>query len=361
MATTTSRRPRASQRATEGGARPLAAGNVVKVGAVALLLAALLNSESLLELAERQPPDAFTHRLGTAVFEPLHRAAELTLLDRPGEWIDDARGLNQEASTGFEELAAGAGPAEPATATTVPAPGASTPTVAPTAPPTTPAPGPPTADNPLRIYLAGDSLAQGWGQVLQGQLAGSAVYDVDEHVKVSSGLTRPDFFNWPDALQEDVDSYQPQVVVVTFGGNDGQPLRDDDGDYHDVTSPEWAEVYGARTGAVMDYLGANGRKLIWVGVPNAKSESLNQRMEIIRRVAMAEAAKRPHVTYVDAWELFQGPAGGFAEYVIDDDGVAKPMRANDGYHMSFTGYERWARAIKTAIDAQLVALGGQPG
>jgi len=361
MATTASRGPRAVRRTTEGGARPLAAGNVVKVGGAALLLAALLNSESLLELAERQPPGSFTNRLGTAVFEPLHRIAELTMLDRPGEWIDDVRGLNHEASTGFDELAAGVGPAEPAPVTGVAFPGESVPSVAPTAPPTTPAPGPPTADNPLRIYLAGDSLAQGWGEVLQGQLAKSDIYEVEDHVKSSTGLTRPDFFNWPDALQDDVESFQPQVVVVTFGGNDGQPLRDDEGDYHDVGEPEWAAVYGARTGAVMDYLGAGERKLIWVGVPNAKSESLNERMEVIRGVAMAEAQKRPNVAYIDSWALFQGPAGGFAEYIIDDDGVAKPMRANDGYHMSFTGYERWAREVKAEIDAQLVALGGEPG
>ena len=66
------------------------------------------------------------------------------------------------------------------------------------------------------------------------------VYDVEERVKSSTGLTRPDYFNWPDTLQDDVESYQPQVVVVTFGGNDGQPLKDDDGDYHDVGDP-WRE------------------------------------------------------------------------------------------------------------------------
>jgi hypothetical protein len=355
MATTTSRRPKpAGPHPTEGGARPLAAGNVLKVGAGALVLAALLNSESLLELAERQPPGSWTNDIGTAVFEPLHRAAELTLLDRPGEWIDDLRGLNREATTGFDELAAGAG--VPSTATSTPAEGA--PSVPPTAPPTTPPPGPPTADNPLRVYLAGDSLAQGWGEVLQGQLAKSDIYDVEENVRASTGLTRPDFFNWPDALQDDVESYQPQVAVVTFGGNDGQPLKDDNGDVHDVTDPEWAAVYAARTGAVMDYLSAGGRKLIWVGVPNAKGESLNQRMDIIRRVAKAEAEKRPQVTYVDSWALFQGSGGGFAEYIIDRDGVAKPMRANDGYHMTFAGYERWARAVKEEIDRQLAALGG---
>ncbi len=357
MATTASRRPKPVRRSTEGGARPLAAGNVVKVGAAALVLAALLNSESLLDLAERQPPGSWTNEVGTALFEPLHRTAELTMLDRPGEWIDDLRGLNDEATTGFDELAAGAG--GPTTATS--APPAAGATVPPTAPPTAPPPGPPTPDNPLRIYLAGDSLAQGWGEVLQGQLAQSDIYDVDEHVRAATGLTRPDYFNWPDALQDDVESYQPQVAVVTFGGNDGQPLKDDEGDVHDVTEPEWAEVYASRTGAVMDYLSAGGRKLIWVGVPNAKSESLNLKMEIIRRVAKAEAEKRPDVAYVDSWALFQGPGGGYAEYVIDEDGVARAMRANDGYHMTFAGYERWAGAVKAEIDKQLVALGGTPG
>jgi uncharacterized protein len=362
MVTTASRRPRQARRSTEGGARPQSAGNVLKVGAAALALAALLNSETLLDLAERQPPDSFTHDVGTAVFEPLHRVAELTFLDRPGEWIDDIRGLNTEAETGFDELAAGGetttGTGDSGDPAVEPATGSS---VAPTAPPTTPVPLPPSADNPLRVYIAGDSLAQGWGEVLHGQLSESDVYEVESRTKASTGLTRPDFFNWPDQLQDDVEDFNPQVVVVTFGGNDGQQLKDDDGDVYHWDDPEWSQIYAERTGAVMDYLSSGGRKLIWVGVPNAKDESLNHRMEIIRAAVMAEAAKRPQVSYIDSYDLFRGPAGGYADYVIDEDGVARPMRANDGYHMNFDGYQRWARQVKQEIDERLIELGGQPG
>ena len=270
------------------------------------------------------------------------------MLDRPGEWIDDLRGLNHEATTGFDELAAGAG--VPSTATSTPAAGRPFPP-----PRRRPRCRP---DCPRRTTRCAPTspvtpLAQGWGEVLQGQLAKSDIYDVEEHVRASTGLTRPDFFNWPDALQDDVESHQPQVVVVTFGGNDGQPLKDDNGDVHDVTDPEWAAVYAARTGAVMDYLSAGGRKLIWVGVPNAKSDSLNQRMDIIPAGRQGGGREAPAG---HACRLLGPPpgvrGGGFAEYIIDQDGVAKPMRANDGYHMTFAGYERWP-ALKEEIDRQL--------
>ena len=40
--------------------------------------------------------------------------------------------------------------------------------------------------------------------------------------QVTTGLTRPDYYNWPAELQADLPKYSPQVVVVMMGANDPQ-------------------------------------------------------------------------------------------------------------------------------------------
>ena len=52
--------------------RPLSAAQVLIVGAIAFVLAALLNSQTLVDMANRQPFDSATRGLALAVTKPLH-------------------------------------------------------------------------------------------------------------------------------------------------------------------------------------------------------------------------------------------------------------------------------------------------
>ena len=49
--------------------------------------------------------------------------------------------------------------------------------------------------------------------------------------KVSSGLARPDFFDWPAHLRRQLPAVDPDIVVVTFGGNDAQGMALADGSF----------------------------------------------------------------------------------------------------------------------------------
>src|SRR5207248_4519629 len=90
---------------------------------------------------------------------------------------------------------------------------------------TSTAPQAPTKDNKLRLYIAGDSQAQGFGESLERLAGGTGLVTPTLDFKVSSGLTRPDFFDWPKRLQDQVRKLRPDVVVVDFGGNDAQPIQ----------------------------------------------------------------------------------------------------------------------------------------
>ena len=55
--------------------------------------------------------------------------------------------------------------------------------------------------------------------------------DVTLDYKVSTGLARPDFFDWPARFAEEIPNVNPGIVVVTFGGNDAQGLTDKSGTF----------------------------------------------------------------------------------------------------------------------------------
>ncbi len=339
--------------------RPLSAGQILIVGGICFLLAALLNSQTLLDMANRQPFDSATRGLALAVTKPLHAVADALQLTRPGEAVADVRGRNAGSDTfAFATTTTTvAGSADASKAGPATAAGAAT-------TPTTAAPSAnhvPTKDNKLRLYIAGDSQAQGFGESLERLAGATGLVSPTLDFKVSSGLTRPDFFNWPARLQDQVRKLRPDVVVIDFGGNDAQQIKTDDGKTYDVTDPQWLVEYAKRVGETMDFLTQDGRKVIWVGTPNARDPDFTNRLAILRQAEMQEAAKRPQVTFVDTWTMFQSPSGGYADYIVDDDGQAKLMRQNDGFHLNLDGANKLARSIEAAVEKEITARGGKLG
>lgn len=225
-----------------------------------------------------------------------------------------------------------------------------------TAPPAAAAtPAVPTAADPALVLIAGDSDAGTFGPYLQTLLTETGVVTTELDYKVSSGLARPDFFDWPAHFAATIPTLAPDIVVVTFGGNDAQGLLDVAGNVI-ANQPSgdgdetWRAEYGARVGNVMDYLSADGRALVWVGIPNDDNPEVTARMQVQDEVVRAEAAKRPHVVFIDTWTRFSGREGGWAEYVIDPrDGQGKDVRADDGFHLNQVGAEILALDIAEAI------------
>jgi hypothetical protein len=344
-------------------ARTLPAGRVAIVGGVALALAALLNSATLLELAESQPEGSRVRGVALAVAEPLHDVADALGLTRPREVLDGWMGRD----TGEPATVVAAGPATVASPAATPGPTSAAPatsaaasatTAVPstaassTAAPTTPAPttvAPTTTAalgaGPVSVLIAGDSMSQGLGVMFEPIATEAGGYEVESIGKASTGITRPDYFDWPARLREVTAASDPDVVVLMFGGNDGQPIQLADGSYAQVSEPAWAAEYGRRVGGVMDQLGREGRRVVWSGTPNSSSANFNKRLTVINQVLRQQSAARPWVTYVDAWSLFAGPDGSYVASLPDGNGKVKKMRNKDGYHLTIEGYKRLARAV----------------
>ena len=233
------------------------------------------------------------------------------------------------------------------------------------APPDTEAPGdtgPATADNKAKVYVVGDSDAGAFGPYLQTLLDGTNIVDTELNYKVSSGLARPDFFDWPAELAAKLPEVDPDIVVATFGGNDSQGLAVEDGTFI-VSDPvnnqeEWTTEYRKRVGEVMDLMTANGATVIWVGIPNDDNPEVTAKLKIQDQAVRAEAAERDNVVFIDTWKRFSGRDGNWAEFVIDPrDGVGKDVRADDGFHLNTNGAEILALDIASAVRDQLRADG----
>jgi len=222
--------------------------------------------------------------------------------------------------------------------------------------------GPATVADPATVFIVGDSDAGTFGPYLQTLLDGTGVVETQLDYKVSSGLARPDFFDWPAEIDTKLPEVNPDIVVATFGGNDAQGLAVESGEFiigdPVANEAEWTEEYQERVGAVMDQLMEGGRTLIWVGIPNDDNPDVTARMAIQDQAAKAAAAERPDVIFIDTWTRFSGRDGGWAEFVIDPrDGEGKDVRADDGFHLNTTGAEILAIDIAQAIRDTLRAQG----
>ena len=220
--------------------------------------------------------------------------------------------------------------------------------------------GPPSADNPARLLVMGDSDAGTFGPYLESLMDDTGMVDSEVDYKVSSGLSRPDFFDWPAHATAKLEEVDPDIVVVTFGGNDAQGMATLDGEF----PTEWADPVGGRktwypeykrrAGEFADLLAGDERTIIWVGIPNDNNPEVTKRLEVQDQAVRAALEERPDVIFVDTWRRFSGRDGNWAEYVIDPrDGKGKDVRAEDGFHLNENGAEILALDIANVIRADL--------
>jgi uncharacterized protein len=206
-----------------------------------------------------------------------------------------------------------------------------------------------TREDPLRLYIIGDSMAQVFGSSLENLAEETHLIKAKLDYKVSSGLTRPDFFDWPQRMIDQIVEFDPDATAVLFGANDGQNVYFK-GKVLNVGSKAWQEVYAKRVGKAMDVLTKGGRRVYWVGNPIMRDSGYRDRISMMDKIYKAEAEKHPGVFYIPTWALFADGKGSYAEYLPDANGDPVLMRAPDGIHLSRAGGDRMAQATLDVIE-----------
>src|SRR5262249_32559210 len=117
-----------------------------------------------------------------------------------------------------------------------------------------------------QVFVLGDSLAAGLWSGLMRATDGDERLSVDGRYKEDSGLARPEYYDWSDALQKILASNSIDIAVVMIGTNDGQEIRDGDLRYT-FGSPDWSRQYAAEVERLTKSLRDAGAAVYWVELP----------------------------------------------------------------------------------------------
>jgi lysophospholipase L1-like esterase len=211
-----------------------------------------------------------------------------------------------------------------------------------------PNPKEPTAAAPLRVLVVGDSVGLDMGGPLQSTLASTGVVNAALDARESTGLTRPDYFNWPAELAQDMRTAQPQVVVVMIGANDAQDfLGPPDVPYG---SPRWNDLYAQRVSQFMQIAGSGGALVVWVGMPPMQNPGLNAQMSDVNTIVAQRAAQaKPPVHFIPTDKSLGTAQGGYTAFVTNPAGQIVNVRTPDGTHLTPGGGQVAAQQVIAAL------------
>jgi hypothetical protein len=325
------------------------AGRAVVIIVAALVLAMLVNADALVARAERQPPGRARDR-ALAVWHPVQDVSHALQLHRIRQLADrmvgdDGDGDENSVPSTRDTRRGSAADDGASTTTTSPQAGGA-------------APGAvelraPTADDPLRLWVGGDSMAQVFGPALATAAGATGLVEPTVHYEMASGLTRPDYFDWPRELRADIAAGDPEVLVAVFGVNDGQGIVLPDGTpVSEVDDPRWSAEYRRRVAELMDDLRADDRLVLWVLLPPMQDADYAARMAVVTQAVAAEAASRPWVVTVDAAGSLADASGAFAGSLPDAAGAPVDVRLDDGIHLTEAGAARLASQVMEVLGAQ---------
>jgi hypothetical protein len=212
----------------------------------------------------------------------------------------------------------------------------------------------PTPASPLRVLVVGDSVGLDLGQPLVNALAGFG--DVTTYLdgRIDTGLTRPDYFNWPAELQIDLVNQQPQLVVVMIGANDPQGLVTPDGSIR-FGQPGWDEAYSARVAAFIHEVNNAGAHVLWVGMPPMQNPGLDAALKHLNSLVQTQVAdtKDGGAAYLSSAPSLGDQHHNYTAYVTNSSGAVTNIRTPDGIHLTPDGGARLAAAVVTAMEGQL--------
>jgi hypothetical protein len=310
----------------------------ILVLSLGLALAALLNAEGLRKQAQIQP-QGFERRLALDLTRPLLRVSRTLHLTTPRHELQVAIGRQHEDAID-SEVHLGLPP--PAGTPPLPPLGRPKPHGArPAAKPRF------TAAHPLRVWVAGDSLAQVPGEGME-RLSNVPLDVLPVESRLSTGLARPDLYNWFTRFRDVIAQLHPNVAVLSFGADDahdyfaGVPAGRTVGP---LGSPSWSAEYRRRVDGVTRELNAAGIYVLWLGLPIPDGPGFKKSFPIVNAVLEQVARAHPHgAAYVDTWHLLDDAHGRYTPY-LRVHGQLTLMRLPDGVHYTSAAGDLIAQTV----------------
>jgi hypothetical protein len=215
-----------------------------------------------------------------------------------------------------------------------------------------------------RILVIGDSMAGGLGAGMARMAAGDETIQITTRFNESSGITRPDIYDWAGALPKIMEGKNFTSVVVLMGLNDRQDARTASGRFA-MNTPEWTSAYQANTDLILDALKSQNAKTFWLSEPPMGDTQFDSEMKMVSDLQRSRVEAKG-ATYVDTRAMLLSPEGTYVDVGPDDTGEMRKLRQKDGVTFFKQGNNKFGQLILAAIrkgvpaTGPVVAVSGQP-
>ena len=203
-----------------------------------------------------------------------------------------------------------------------------------------------------RVLVIGDSQAQGLAAGLQWLFRTDRSTHIIDHSKISSGLVSTNVLDWPAEARKLAASEHADIVVVMFGANDRPPVR-----IHGNPDPHllaaFTQTYGGRVHDIIATLAQAHMPVVWVGHPIVRDADFSADMATLNGIFATQAAQSApgSAVFLPLWDVFKGKDGAYDAYGPGPDGATTRLRADDGVHLTPSGYEVAAKLLQPFIEA----------
>lgn len=201
---------------------------------------------------------------------------------------------------------------------------------------------------PKRVLIMGASSMQyELGRALERAYKEREGVEVKRFGRHSTGLARPDYFDWPAKAISLADEFQPDLVIAQYGGNDGQGLTDRSGKaVARFGTEEWEAAYRARVTEVVGAMQERGAEVVMLGMPVMRKIRFRKKIARINEVTQ-EAVEASDAVFIGTLPMTADKEGGYRRRA-EVDGRMRIIRATDGIHMTAHG--------ATMVSSKVIAL-----
>jgi uncharacterized protein len=200
----------------------------------------------------------------------------------------------------------------------------------------------------FRILVIGDALSGGLGAgMTRLSEAGDGII-VTYRYNNSSGIARPEIYDWAEAITKITEDRQFDAVAVMLGSNDRQDIRLGEFRYTFKT-PDWITSYTLQLDTILDVIKSKGMHIYWVSLPPMAERKYNDDMTMLNGI-FKERVEAQGGTFIDIRPAFLASDGTYADRGPDDTGTVRKLRASDGVSFFKAGNNRLAQLVLAAID-----------
>lgn len=199
----------------------------------------------------------------------------------------------------------------------------------------------------MRVLVIGDQMAGGMGAGLIRIAGGDTTFQVINRFNESSGLARPEIYDWAAAIPKIADGKNIASAIVLMGLNDRRDIRITD-KILKFGTPEWNTVYQQRMDAVIDALVAQHIKVFWMGEPPMGDPALDADMQNLTAI-IKDRVEAKAAAFIDLRTPFLSPFGGYTDRGPDETGTDRRLRESDGVTFFKMGNNRLGQIALAAV------------